>query len=286
MLLQLIAVTLVALQAVAVPAPAAPAQPAQPDPNLATYVVGPTDVLAIRVFDEPGLQCECTVDSDGSITFPLIGRVEVGGKTVRETEALLTTALRQDYVRRAQVSVEVRTYRSRSIFVLGEIRSPGKYSIGDQVTLLEVIANAGSLTANAGNTIIVQRQKDPNAPVTGPALATADSTVEIMRISYEDLKEGRLKSNIILQDGDTLFIPEADRFYITGYVRTPGSYVLKPNMTIGQAIAQAGGLTERGTLRRLKVLRKDKNGREVEHGADSTDIVRPNDTIKVAQRLI
>jgi polysaccharide export outer membrane protein len=284
MLLQLIVVTLVALQAAAAPAPTPPAQP-QPDSTIATYVVGPTDVLAIRVFDEPGLTCECTVDSDGSITFPLIGRVVVGGKTVRETETLLTTALRQDYVRRAQVSVEVRTFRSRAIFVLGEIRSPGRYTIGDQVTLLEVIANAGSLTSNAGNTIIVQRQKDPRAPVTGPA-QDPDTTVEIMRISYEDLKEGRLKSNIVLQDGDTLFIPEADRFYITGYVRTPGSYVLKPNMTIGQAIAQAGGLTERGTLRRLKVLRKDKNGKEVEHGADSTDIVRPNDTIKVAQRLI
>jgi polysaccharide export outer membrane protein len=283
MLLHLLVATVLVIQAAAV-APASPAAPAQPDLN--AYVIGATDVLTIRVFDEPTLGCECTVDTDGSITFPLVGRVEVGGKTLRETEAILTTLLRKDYVRRAQVSVEIKSYRSRSIFVLGEVRTPGKYSIGDQVTLLEVIANAGSLTPNAGNTIIVQRQKDPRAPVTGPALTAENTGVEIMRISYEDLREGRLRSNIVLQDGDTLFVPEAERFFVTGFVRTPGVYVLKQNMTVQQAIAQAGGLSERGTFRRLKILRKDKDGREVEMDAKTTDIVRPNDTIKVSQRFI
>ena len=281
MLLHLLIATVLVIQAAA-PKPAPP--PAQPDAN--AYVVGATDVLTIRVFDEPSLGCECTVDTDGSITFPLVGRVEVGGKTLREAETILTTLLRKDYVRRAQVSVEVKSYRSRSIFVLGEVRTPGKYSIGDQVTLLEVIANAGSLTPTAGNTIIVQRQKDPKAPVTGPALTTENTGVEIMRISYDDLREGRLRSNIVLQDGDTLFIPEAERFFVTGFVRTPGVYVLKQNMTVQQAIAQAGGLTDRGTFRRLKILRKDKDGREVEIDAKTTDIVLPNDTIKVSQRLI
>lgn len=281
MLLHLVVATVLAIQA-AVPAAQAPAPP--PDPN--AYVVGSTDVLTIRVFDEPTLGCECTVDTDGSITFPLVGRVEVGGKTLRDIEITLTALLRKDYVRRAQVSVEIKSYRSRSIFVLGEVRTPGKYSIGDQVTLLEVIANAGSLTSAAGNTIIVQRQKDPRAPVTGPAVPTDNTGVEIMRISYEDLREGRLRSNIVLQDGDTLFIPEAERFFVTGFVRTPGVYVLKQNMTVQQAIAQAGGLSERGTFRRLKILRKDKDGREVEMDAKTTDVVRPNDTIKVSQRLI
>ena len=260
---------------------------AAPQPNInPTYVVGPTDVLSIRVFDEPSLTCDCTVDNDGSITFPLVGRVAVGGKTLRETETIPTDLLRRDYVRRAQVSVEVKNYRSRSIFVLGEVRTPGKYSIDAEVTLLEVIANAGSLTPTAGNTIIVQRQKDPTAPVTGPALTSQDTGIEILRISYDDLREGRLRSNIVLQDGDTLFVPEAERFYVTGYVRTPGAYPLKPDMTVQQAIAQAGGLTERGTFRRLKILRKNKDGKEVEIEAKTTDLVKPNDTIKVSQRLI
>jgi polysaccharide export outer membrane protein len=269
-------------QAVAAP-PQAPSQQPLKNPS---YVVGSTDVLSIRVFDEPGLTCECTVDTDGSITFPLVGRVSVGGKTIREIETALTAQLRQGYVLRAQVSVEIRTYRSRSIYLLGEVRSPGKYTIDAEVTLLEVIANAGSLSSAAGDTIIVHRQKDPNAPVTGPALPGAESAVEIMRISYDELREGKLSKNIVLQDGDTLFIPEAERFFVTGFVRTPGVYTLKQNMTVQQAIAQAGGLTERGTFRRLKILRKDKNGNEVEMDAKTTDIVRANDTIKVSQRLI
>jgi polysaccharide export outer membrane protein len=205
---------------------------------------------------------------------------------LRETEDILTALLRKDYVRRAQVSVEVKNYRSRSIYVLGEVRQPGKYSIDNEVTLLEVIANAGSLTPAAGNTIIVRRQKDPKAAVTGPADPGQDTGIEIMRISYDDLREGRKLSNISLQDGDTLFIPEAERFYVSGFVRTPGTYVLKPNMTVEQAVAVAGGLTERGTFRRMKIIRKDKNGKEVEIDAKTTDLIRANDIIKVSQRLI
>jgi polysaccharide biosynthesis/export protein len=273
-MIQILFATLLLIQSFAVPA------------KNPSYVVGPNDVLAIRVFDEPQLSDKYAVDADGSITYALVGRVMVAGKTVREIEEHLTKLLTGDYLRRPQVSVEIAQFRSRSIFVLGEVRTPGKYSIGSEVTLLEVIANAGSLTAAAGNTIIVQRQKDPRAPVTGPALPDQDTGKEIMRISYEDLKEGKLKSNIVLQDGDTLLVPEAERCYISGYVRTPGAYVLKPNMTVQQAISLAGGLSERGTYRRLKILRKDKSGREVEIDAKTTDIVRPNDTIKVAQRLI
>src|SRR5215217_6910836 len=115
-MVQLLLASLLLLQAVA-----APAEPPQTSVTKnPTYVVGSTDVLSIRVFDEPTLSCDCTVDADGSITFPLVGRVAVGGKTLRETETILTTMLRQDYVRRAQVSVEIKNYRSRSIFVLGE----------------------------------------------------------------------------------------------------------------------------------------------------------------------
>ena len=260
---------------------AAPSQPANP-----SYVVGPNDVLAIRVFDEPQLSDKFQVDTDGSITYTVVGRVMVGGKTVREIEAHLTKLLADGFLNRPRVSVEVAQYRSRSIFVLGEVRTPGKYSIDNAVTLLEVIANAGSLTATAGDTIIVRRQKDATAPVTGPAVPGQDSAVEIMRISYNDLREGKMLTNIVLQDGDTLFIPEAERFYINGYVRTPGAYVIKPGLTVQQAISLAGGLTERGTMRRLKILRKDKDGKEVEVDAKPTDLVRPNDTIKVSQRLI
>lgn len=282
----LLSLLIVTLQVAATPQAPASSAPQSPPASNPAYVVGPTDVLGIKVFDEPALSSNYQVDADGSITFALVGRVVVGGMTVREVEAILTKRLKDDYVRRPQVSVEISQYRSRSIYVLGEVRTPGTYSIEAQVTLLEVIAKAGSLTSAAGNTIIVQRQRDPNAPVTGPVLPGTDAGIEIMRISYDDLREGRFKSNILLQDGDTLFIPQAEKFYVTGFVKTPGSFVLVPNMSVQQAIAQAGGFTERGSRRGIKILRKDKTGKEKELNAKLSDIVQANDTIVIRQRLI
>jgi len=228
-----------------------------------------------------------TVDTDGSITFPLIGRFQVGGKTTREIEEGLTKALVPDWLKRGQVSVEIAQYRSRSIFVMGEVRNPGRYSIEGPMTLLEVIANAGSTTATASNTIIVQRYKDGLvAAVAAPAMPGDDRSAEVLRISLDDLREGRLSANLLLQDSDTIIVPPAERVYVSGYVKTPGAYVLRTGMTVGQAIAEAGGISERGSSRGIKIIRKDAKGREVEIDAKMSDSLRPNDRIQVRQRLI
>lgn len=288
--------TLLSLAALLAAQTAAPAQapvtptaqaPATPATFNATYVVGASDVLGIKVFNEEPLSNKYTVDSDGSITFPLIGRVQVAGKTPRQVEEHLTKLLQPDYVRRAQVSVEIATYRSRSIYVLGEVRTPGRYNIEGPMTLLEVIANAGSTTPAASNTIIVQRYKDGlAAAVSAPAEPGDKRWAEVMRINLEELREGKLSANLLLQDSDMIIVPAAERYYVSGFVKTPGSFVLRPGMTVRQAIAEAGGLTERGSTRRMKIIRKGANGQEVEVNANMSDLVKPNDTIRVAQRLI
>ena len=278
------------------PAPAAPipaAPVAAPVPQSAppafnsTYKVGGSDVLSIKVFNEDALTNKFVVDSDGTITFPLIGRVEVAGKTTREVEEHLTKLLQPDYVRRAQVSVEIATYRSRSIYVLGEVRTPGRYNIEGPMTLLEVIANAGSTTPAASNTIIVQRYRDGLAAAVSAPLAPGDSRwAEVTRIDLDELREGKLSANLLLQDSDMIIVPAAERYYVSGFVKTPGSFVLRPGMTVRQAVAEAGGLTERGSTRGMKIIRKDKDGNEVEVDAQMSDPVKPNDTIRIRQRLI
>lgn len=252
-----------------------------------TYRVGPADVLQIKVFDEPALSNKFTVDSDGTITYPFLGRLAVRGKTLREVEEAITTGLRADYVKNPQVTVEIDQFRSRSIYVIGEVKAPGKYNIEGPVTLLEVIARAGSFTATAGPTIVVQRYKDGMmaAAANTPARPDADNTAELLRVSIEDLKEGKVNANVLLQDSDTIIVNPAERFYVTGYVRTPGAFVLRPGLTVQQAIAEAGGITERGSNRRIKIMRK-VNGKDVEIDARMTDLVQPNDTIRVPQRLI
>ena len=241
-------VLIIATQAAA-PAPQSPATP--PGQSGVIYRVGASDVLAIKVFNEEPLNNNYTVDSDGSITFPLIGRVQVAGLTTREIEEHLTKRLDGDYLKRPQVSVEIANYRSRSIFVMGEVKSPGRYQINGPQTLLEVLAHAGSTTPTASDTIIVQRYKDGMAAaVAAPALPGDAQSVEVFRVSLTELREGRLSANILLQDSDTIIVPPAERFYVTGFVRTPGAFVLRPGLTIRQAIAEAGGITERGSIAR------------------------------------
>lgn len=264
--------------------PPAPQPPSGP-PADSAYRVGPQDVLRITVFDEPSLSGSFRVDADGSISYPMLGRMEVAGRTVREIEADLTKALLEGYLRRPQVSVEIEQYRSRSIFIMGEVRNPGKYPLAGEVTLLEVLALAGSFTPTASREIVVLRSKDPAQGGQAPALPDDASTAEILRVDREDLQAGRATANLVLQDGDTIFVPVAERFYITGHVRTPGSYVLERGMTVQQAIAVAGGLTERGSNRRIRIRRLvDGKYREISVGL--TDLVQPGDTIIVPQRLI
>ena len=263
-----------------------PAKPQSPPQASSTYLIGATDTLKIRVFREDQYNGDYNVDGDGSITFPLLGRLAVAGKTTRQIEEELTKALADGWLQNPQLSVEIGAYRSRSIFVIGEVRLPGRYTIEGPMTLLEVIGQAGSLTATASDTIIVQRFKDGIVASVTEAPAAGDSRLnEILRVSYRDLQEGRLKANILLQDSDTIMIPPAERFYVTGFVKTPGTFPLQPGMTVRQAITVAGGINERGSNRGIKILRII-NGKEVEMNASQSDLVRPNDTIKVRQRLI
>ena len=108
---------------------------------------------------------------------------------------------------------------------------------------------------------------------------------DIEHTSLREIEDGKLSRNVVIRDGDTIFVPKANRFYVIGMVRNAGSYPLERNITVLQAISTAGGISERGSNRRLKIIRIEDNKRK-EIDAKPTDIVKPNDTIKVSQRLI
>jgi len=186
--------------------------------------------------------------------------------------------------RATQAPAEIAKEQSRTIFVLGEVRTPGRYAFEGQVTLLEMIAKAGSLTASAGNFVVVSRYKDPAMIGAAPHLPGDTRGAEVLRVSVDDLRKGRPVSNPLLQDGDTVYVQPADRFYVTGFVRSPGAHVLVPNMTVDQAIAIAGGITERGSMSGVKIIRR-VDGKPVEVDAGLDDPVLPDDTIRVRQRL-
>jgi polysaccharide biosynthesis/export protein len=250
-----------------------------------SYRVGPSDELKINVFDEPALSGTFRVDADGSIPYALVGRIEVSGRTVREIEQLLTKRLLDGYVRQPRVTVEVTQFRSRKVFIMGEVRTPGQYALDGDVTLLEVLALAGALTDTAGDQISVRRAKEPSEAV-GASLPDDPRTVEVVRVSLTELQAGRMSSNLVLQDGDTIIVPAAARVFVTGHVRSPGAVVLRGRLTVQQAIALAGGFTERGSNRGIKIRREVAPGTFEEVDVRLTDFVQANDTIIVRQRRI
>ena len=264
-------------------APAQPA-PAQTAANRASdYVIGPTDVLKVTVYDEPTMSGTFRVDTDGSFQYPMLGRVAAGGMRVRDIEQMIKTKLEDGFIRRAQVTVDVDQFRSRSVFIVGEVRSPGKYPMTGQMSLIEALAAAGSTTQTASSEVLILRPRDP---VTAQPLTPdqADET-NVKRINLGDLQLGRLSENVTLMEGDTIFVPKAEKFFITGQVRNPGAYTFERGLTVLQAISLAGGLTDKGSNRRIKVMRTVK-GKKAQQNIDLADAIQPGDTLLIPQRLL
>ena len=253
--------------------------PAKQDIN---YVVGPSDVLRVTVFNEPQLSGAFRVENDGSFNYPFLGRVKAGGLTVGTVASSIKIGLLNGYLRDPQVTVEVDEFRSQSVFVLGEVRNPGKYILSGAVSLLDALAQAGSITANAGAEVMILR---PQATGTNQPTLPGQGDAEIVHLNIREIEDGDLSQNVAIRDGDTIFIPKVDRFFVIGMVRNAGSYPLERNMTVLQAISTAGGISERGSNRRLKIVRIVDNKRK-EIDARPTDIVEPGDTIVVPQRLL
>jgi polysaccharide biosynthesis/export protein len=248
----------------------------------AEYIVGPQDRLAITVFDEPTLTKTVTVDSDGTFEFPLVGRVKAGGLAVRQITADLKKRLGppDGFLVNPQVNIEVETYRSQVVYVNGQVRAPGAVPLKGAMTIMDVLAQAGSPTSEAGPYIEIYR-KPAGQTAQGPLDPSKAPAAE--RITMDDLRNGRAQQ-ILLRDGDTVNVPKAQTFIVNGFVRTPNTYVLEGEITVQKAIAMAGGVTERGAVSRTRIQRM-VNGRLVEIKARLTDLVQPNDTIVVPQRF-
>ncbi len=246
----------------------------------ARYTLGPQDQLKITVFDEPDLTNVYRIDSDGFITFPMINRVAASGLTPAELQDRIRTLLAADYIKNPQVRVEIEGYKSQSVIVGGEVRAPGKIQMTGTLTLVEALAAAGSPTSSAASEVMVSRQKrGPNGVVAN------ENDVEIIRVNLKDIQLGRAGRDIQLQDGDIINVPKAQTLYVTGAVRNQGAIIFEPGMTVQQAIALAGGLTDRGSDRRIKADRVMPSGKAQEISLRLEDKVQPNDTIKVPNKI-
>ena len=255
------------LVAVAVPTFAADTPPVP----AADYPLGAGDELKINVFDHPELQTELRVSEGGSITFPLIGEVKTAGLSVHQLERALAHALESGgFVRQAQVSVLIEDYQSQRFSVLGQVAKPGQYPLMTKTNVMGALAAAGG----AINLVAADEA----------TLIRGDGTH--VGVDLVSLFQGDLRQNLAVGAGDTLYVPKAAQFYIYGAVQHPGVYRLERGMTVSQAISAGGGLTPRGSDRRIVARRRDyKGGKEHEVSLDAADLVQPDDVLRVKESL-
>jgi polysaccharide biosynthesis/export protein len=245
------------------------------------YVIGPQDLLSITVYEQADLAGKYAVELDGSFTFPLIGRVKAGGMTIRDFEAELKSRLADGFFKNPQVTVAIEQYRSQRVFVTGEVRNPGSYALTGDMTLIEALAKAGSTTQNASDEVLVVR----GGKVSEAAVAPDAEGRETIRLNLQDLQSGAASTrNLTLRDGDTIYVAKAELTYVLGQVKTPGSYPIRSDTTVLQALSLAGGVTPTGAMNRTTIIRA-REGAKAEIKAKLTDIVQPGDTIMVPERF-
>jgi polysaccharide export outer membrane protein len=219
------------------------------------YRVGPKDVLKVSVWGHEDLSRLVVVAADGSFQFPLIGDVHVAGLTPGRIETLLRDRLGKDYLVDPQVSVSVQEYRSQRIFVLGEVEKPGTYAMTGPTTLLDVLSQAGGPGRNAGRQVVVVRFPASESPV---ALGAAGSVT--LRANLKRLLGGDGGENLLLQNGDTVFVPKLTSFFVLGEVLKQGAFAMEKETTALEAVTLAGGFTDRAAPNGAKILRKREDG--------------------------
>ncbi|WLQ16375.1 polysaccharide export protein EpsE [Hahella aquimaris] len=238
------------------------------------YRLAPGDAIRINVFQQPDLTLDTRISENGSITYPLIGSLQLGGETLAAAEQQIAAGLRQGkYVKDPQVTITLLEIRGNQVSVLGQVSRPGRFPLETQKTRLsDVLAMAGGVTPSGSDIVVVSgiREGRPfHREVDFPAI----------------FAQGERNDNILVAGGDVIFVDKAPVYYIYGEVQRPGVYRVERNMTVQQALAQGGGISLRGTDSGIKVYRKDAKGDVELKESELYDLVRADDVIYIRESL-
>lgn len=230
--------------------PAAPAAPPQVEVAKSEAVLGVGDIIRISVYQNPDLTVESARISEvGQVNFPLIGSVKLGGETISASEQKIAKMLRDGgFVLRPQVTIQVAQIRSAVISILGQVGKPGRYpieTVGSKVS--EMIAATGGVAPGGADVVTLVGMRNGRS---------VKIDIDLPAI----LQSGKAELDIAVENGDILYVDRAPSAYIYGEVQRPGMFRLERGMSLMQVMAQAGGLTARGTERGIKVHRRDANG--------------------------
>jgi len=250
--------------------PAARAQ-ASADPQANPLGVG--DWVSIQIVGQPN--ATSYVGPDGTITVPLVGNIPVAGITPVQAAARVTKALKDGgFFVDPQVTITATAPTSQFASVVGEVKTQGRFPVTAKTTIVDLLAAAGGVNDTAADVGYVMRSDEAGHVERHPV------NVNMVRDSEA------ASTNWTFIGGDRLVVPPADLFYIEGEVTSPGKYRIEPRMTVLEAITRAGGITEKGSERRVQVKRKlDKPGQYRTLHARTGDLVQAGDIIRVKESL-
>jgi polysaccharide export outer membrane protein len=238
------------------------------------YLIGPGDILRISVFKNPDLSVDVRVSEAGTLSYPLVGSVPVGGLTLPGAERKIAELLREGgFVLNPQVNILITQALAGLVSVIGDVRTPGRYSIetsGGHVS--GMLASAGGIAPTGSDRIMVSGMRNGKP---------FRREIDVVAMSLG----GNSADDIALAGGDTLFVNHAPLFYIYGQVQKPGQVRLERNMTVMQALAAGGGVTGKGTSRGIVRHRRDSSGKVKEEGVSLDDDVQDQDVIYVKESL-
>jgi polysaccharide export outer membrane protein len=233
--------------------------------------LGAGDVVRVSVYGNPDLGLETRVSETGAITFPLIGNVPVAGLSVAAAEKKIGGLLESGgYLKKAQVNIIVSLLASQQVSVLGQVNRPGRYPVDGKRSVLDMLALAGGISAEGGDTVSLVRSHGGK---------TTRNSIDVIQM----VRTGALDANYDVAGGDMLYVERAPRFYIVGEVQRPGAFRVERQMTVLQALSAGGGLTPRGSNNGMSITRKDASGKPVTFEVKHSDLVQVDDVITVRE---
>ncbi|MCA6218224.1 polysaccharide export protein EpsE [Ideonella sp. B7] len=267
--------SLALLGAGGLPFPSAQAAGAPDLSQAVEYKLGPGDQLRIQVYQSDDLTLETRLSDRGVLSYPLLGHLQLGGRTLLEAEALIADGLRKgQYVKDPQVTVVLLQVRGNQVNVLGQVAKPGRYPLEAGVNRLsDLLATAGGITPLTGSdivTVVGQRGGKPFRKL-----------IDLPQVfSSPDASD-----DLVLAANDVVYVDRAPVIYIYGEVQKPGQLRLERGMTLLQGLAAGGGLTLRGTERGIQVQRRAAQGKVEMLQPDMQAPLQDGDVIYVRESI-
>jgi polysaccharide biosynthesis/export protein len=239
------------------------------------YELGGGDSIKISVFLSPELTTEVRISEAGAVSLPMVGKLQLGGLTIPQAEALLESKLKDgNFIQKPQVTMAVINFRSQQVSILGNVGKPGRYPLEVKgMRLTDLLANAGGVTS-AGSDSLIHTRRDSNGKV-----VTKEIDLPSIYLNNDQSQD------LVLQGGDSIYIHRQPNYYIYGQVGKPGNYIIERGLTVSQAIAKGGSYTLRSRESGVRLLRRDSTGKMIELTPKMDDLVKPDDQIFIRESL-